>query len=82
MDKRAAMKRIMELSFTMADTSLYLDTHPNDRQALAHYRKHRPMLMAAMEQYEREFGPLTLMSAADKDTWAWGQQPWPWEKEG
>ena len=35
---RKLMKRIDDASFAMDDVILYLDTHPDDRNALNYYR--------------------------------------------
>ncbi|MEI3196144.1 MAG: spore coat protein CotJB [Lachnospiraceae bacterium] len=39
------------------------------------------MRNAALKEYERLYGPLTLDTARDSihDSFVWSQQPWPWE---
>lgn len=72
---------INEVSFAAYDAMLFLDTHPTDPEALAYFRKHSRMRTAALKEYERLYGPLTLDTAGDSisSSFAWSQQPWPWE---
>ena len=72
---------INEVSFAAYDALLFLDTHPTDADALAYFRKHSLMRNAALKEYERLYGPLTLDTACDSihDSFVWSQQPWPWE---
>ena len=53
----------------------------DDADALAYFRKHSRMRNAALKEYERLYGPLTLDTARDSihDSFIWSQQPWPWE---
>ena len=81
MDRQSLMQKIMELSFTLDDVALFLDTHPDDQAALEYFRKCVPMLADAVEQYEEQYGPLTLGSAAGTNRWTWAELPWPWERE-
>ena len=78
---RALMKRIDEASFAMDDVILYLDTHPDDEDALAFFREKLKMRQEALETYSRNFGPLTIDTANDNmsRSFEWVQQPWPWE---
>ena len=72
---------INEVSFAAYDALLFLDTHPDDADALAYFRKYSRMRNAALKEYERLYGPLTLDTASDsiRDSFVWNQQPWPWE---
>jgi spore coat protein JB len=63
----------------MFDLHLYLNTHPNDMNAITMYNQYKHKYMEVMEEYEREFGPLTAMNGAVGDTWKWIKDPWPWE---
>ena len=72
---------INEISFAINDIQLYLDTHPQDSNALAYVHKKILMRKSAKESYARRFGPLTVDCAAeiDNNCWLWITQPWPWE---
>lgn len=72
--------RLKALSFSVLETALYLDGHPNCKQALEHYDATVEELERATEEYEDKYGPLTIYSNAH-DTWEWVSSPWPWESE-
>ena len=60
---RKLMKRIDDASFAMDDVILYLDTHPDDRNALNYYRYVVALRKEAVKAYEASFGPLTIEDA-------------------
>ncbi len=70
-----------QVSFVISDLLLYLDTHPNDQQALQHCREHISMRKQALAEYARLYGPLTIDTANDNasESWNWVSTPWPWE---
>lgn len=75
------LRYIDEVSFTMYDFLLYLDTHPDDMETRACYQKISQYRMEAMEQYAMRFGPLTMYSPMNMSNacFDWTMQPWPWE---
>ena len=48
-NREAALLELQQLSFSLVDLNLYLDTHPHDTEALAYYNKAR----AERESQER-----------------------------
>ncbi len=76
---RKLMKRIDDASFAMDDVILYLDTHPDDRNALNYYRYVVALRKEAVKAYEASFGPLTIEDADGACTWSWLTERWPWE---
>ena len=81
MDRSTMLQQINEISFAVYDTLLFLDTHPNDQQALQFYREMSQKRNAAMEEFGRIYGPLTVdcICATNGNRWQWIDQPWPWE---
>ena len=81
MSREALLSHITEVSFSAYDTLLFLDTHPNNQDALEHYREVSRERQEAMKDYGKMYGPLTVDSAnaTGADTWQWMKQPWPWE---
>ena len=75
---------IGQSAFAAYDTLLYMDTHPQDQEAMAYYHKQAGIRREAMEEYARRFGPLTmdLIDETDCHSWEWMMQPWPWERSG
>lgn len=81
MCKEDLLNYIDEISFTLYDLLLYLDTHPEDIEALNCFREYSQKRNQALKEYARFYGPLTADTAEDTpgNTWKWSQQPWPWE---
>ncbi len=79
--KHPLMMRINEISFTMDDLRLYLDTHPNCTEALAYFDELQEQRRAAVAAYEAQFGPLTSYGNVESgcDDWKWARGPWPWQ---
>lgn len=71
---------IAKVRFALIDISLFLDTHPDDSEAMAQYHKLNKIRNDAMDEYARAYGPLMQRDAAPCDErWKWVDQPWPWE---
>ena len=80
MNKEALLRQIQELSFRKTEAELFLDTHPDCKDALDFYRRTVTALMTATEEYNNKYGPLTA-AANTADTWDWIKSPWPWQIE-
>lgn len=79
MDKRnALLKKIMAADFSMHETALFLDTHPDCAKALAYYRKMQARREELAEQFRKEYGPLTYYEVKSSK-WNWIDTPWPWQ---
>ena len=81
MTRQQYLQRINEVSFAVDDILLYLDTHPEDTQALEYFREHVSARNRLLKEYACNYGPLTIDTADDaaSSSWAWVLQPWPWE---
>lgn len=79
--RRELMELINQSSFAVYEMLLYLDTHPDDMDAMAYFQKQSCIRRDAMQQYAQLYGPLTMDLVDDTrcDTWEWMMQPWPWE---
>lgn len=81
MNKDELMQRIHALTFAMTEAQLFLDTHPDCRDALTYFRDIREKLDTAMTEYQNKYGPLFAdMTVGDK--WTWIDGPWPWQHGG
>jgi len=72
---------IDKVSFAIVEMTLYLDTHPNEKEAidyLNHYNRKKRQLM---KEYAMKFTPLTVECAQDNDCehWKWALDPLPWK---
>lgn len=67
------------VSFAVNDINLYLDTHPEDKDALEYFNHYRKLRTQALTEYSEKFGPLTIDTATPEGKWLWATQPMPWE---
>lgn len=72
------IEEIKQCKFMITELALYLDTHPNDRRALMMHREHCNRYRRLIDQYQKMYGPLTIMYPCNK--WKWIEEPWPWER--
>ena len=79
-DKKELLKQITAVDFMVIDLHLYLNTHPNDRNALSKYNSFAVEANRLKQNYERCFGPLSY-GACSEYPWQWISEPWPWEYE-
>lgn len=79
--KQAQMLReIQALEFAAIELTLYLDTHPNEKEPLNDYRMVSERLNQLKAQYERMYGPLSAYGFSPTEyPWRWIESPWPWE---
>ncbi len=80
MKKQSLLCTIQTADFAMTDAGLYLDTHPDDKKALAYYKKLKATRDEAAAEYNRLYGPLTAAEGACDHKWTWTDGPWPWQK--
>jgi spore coat protein JB len=68
------------LGFALVEMNLYLDTHPDDANALAVFNDLATRYATARSNYEAQFGPLIdYGTSGPTSSWAWIQEPWPWQ---
>ncbi len=79
-DRELLLKRVQVCDFALNDAALFLDTHPNDQDALAFFKKHTAYKKKACEDYECKYGPLTVDDYDGGCHWAWIDGPWPWQR--
>lgn len=72
------IKKIKEYKFSIIELGLYLDTHPDDKKALCMHKDYCNKYKMLTEQYQKVYGPLTIMFPCNK--WRWLEEPWPWER--
>ena len=63
------------LDFVVIELSLYLDTHPTDRNAMEYYNHYNRMTNQAKKEYSQKFGPLTLALADTSECGDWNGRP-------
>ncbi len=71
--------QMQALHFAINELILYLDTHPDDMEALELLRQYNEMYRHGQEEILRLHGPQTVLQAGQGETFDWLNNPWPWE---
>ena len=76
-----SLRALMAEDFAVYETALYLDGHPEDREALGYLREHRERADTLRRQITEAGYPLTFTDTP-RGRYAWVTTPWPWQKGG
>lgn len=77
--KQALMHKIQMYAFTAHECALYLDCHPNNRNALKKYSEAVKMLNETVSTYEGLYGELSQNRLTAENGWNWVKGTWPWQ---
>ena len=79
-EQNRMLREIGILSFTIVELTLFLDTHPDNQEAMRHFDYYNRLKKEKCEEYSRLYGPLTLSQANGRgQEFQWTVTPWPWE---
>lgn len=73
---------LMALDFAAHDVSLYLDTHPDDKEAFAVYKELLALAAEGRRTYEERYGPVMVTAQGNCSSYVWAKRPFPWTQEG
>lgn len=81
-EKERDLYKLQEIAFAAHDINLYLDTHPNDSNAIRLYGEYNKQEKMLNDAYERKYGPIDLSDneGLSMTPWAWIKEPWPWNE--
>lgn len=79
MEREKLMKVITQASFAMDDARLFLDTHPNCKEAMEYFENAKKVRKKAWKMYTENFGPLSMYESDGDDCWEWNKGPMPWK---
>lgn len=74
-------KQIAATHIMVEDLHLYLNTHPNDRNAIACYNGYVKQLKMLKDNYDSCYGMMSEEDSFSQCPWQWIDEPWPWEYE-
>lgn len=74
------LRKIQEYDFACIEANLFLDTHPDDKEALDYFKKVNKLRLEAYDVYSKMFGPLFADGVVSDEKWTWIDNPWPWER--
>ncbi len=75
--RKQKLLRLSALQFAAWELHIYLDTHPNDKNAALRHNELSAEYQKLLADYENEYGPIILPATGN----AWLDDPWPWETE-
>ena len=82
MDRENLLKRLTMIDFMAVDMQLFLDTHPDDTNAIAKYNSIIREADNLRAQYEKSVGPLfSFRSYSPTENFQCVDNPWPWENK-
>ena len=75
------MRRIQETEFSLIDLNLFLDTHPDSKEALELFTKLAATLKSLKADYISKYGPLCAKDSANNTPFQWVEpgRKWPWQ---
>jgi spore coat protein JB len=74
------LEKLQAVDFALVDLTLYLDTHPNDYQAIQQFNQLAQQRKQLKKQYEAAYGPLLQYGHSYSNyPWNWNDTPWPWQ---
>lgn len=74
------MEQLQAIDFVLVELTLYLDTHPNDKDAIEQFNQYAYLSHQVRQQVEQYYGPLLQFGKSFSGyPWDWNQGPWPWQ---
>ena len=82
MEHDELLKKLSELDFIAVDLGLFLNTHPDNTEAILAYNQVITAADAVRMKYEETYGPLCSFRsyASNTNHWTWIHDPWPWQE--
>ena len=74
------LHELQAVDFVLVELNLYLDTHPQDVQAIQQYNQFAQARAQMAAQFEAAYGPLLHFGHSySQAPWQWIEEPWPWQ---
>lgn len=71
---------LMAMDFVLDELELYLDTHQDDAEAFALYKRFLAIAEQGRKRYVELYGPVTQSDLGSAEDYSWLNDPWPWER--
>lgn len=81
-EREKMLRKLSAAQFAAWELNIFLDTHPNNTEALASYKKYKRRADELAEEFVNRFGPLQAGDVYGDTRFDWVNAPWPWELEG
>lgn len=74
------MEELQSIDFALVELNLYLNTHPNDANAVNEYNHYVQESNKLRQKIESIYGPMRNFGNSYAGyPWNWSDPPWPWE---
>lgn len=73
------LAELMALDFVVQELKLYLDTHPEDREAFQALQTCIRLSREGRRRYVEQYGPITVDDLRSAEEYTWADAPWPWQ---
>lgn len=78
-EKDALLNQWQQYNFAVVELNLYLDTYPNDVNALKLLNNYNNILKQITKKYESLYGPICITDVGGASNYDWLNGDWPWE---
>lgn len=79
-EQQRLLHEIGMIDFVIVEMTLYLDTHPDDAEAIDYFNYYAKLKNRLMKEYAEKYAPLTLATADNSSkSWDWVLQEPPWK---
>ncbi len=79
-EQKELLKKLQAVEFALVELNLFLDTHPDNEEALRDFNCFAKELHMLKREYESSYGPLINFGfSPSRYPWRWIDEPWPWE---
>lgn len=79
-EQEALRRRVYAVEFALWELHLFLDTHPNNSEAVRKQQEYKVRAAKLRKEYEEKYGPIGP-TPREVSRWAWISDPWPWEAD-
>ena len=69
--KHEMLEKLMQYRFAVVETTLYLDTHPNDCEIIKRHNYFANKAKEIMAEYERTYGEMLCIFSDGDTVWNW-----------
>ncbi|MGZ9584717.1 spore coat protein CotJB [Paenibacillus marinisediminis] len=77
---RHMLLQLQEVDFVLVELNLYLDTHPDDAQAIHQYNHYVGERRKLVRMFEERYGSLSNFGQSYAGVpFTWATTPWPWQ---
>lgn len=73
------LRQLQAMDFVLIELNLYLDTHPDDVDAIRQFNQQVQERWQIAREFENHYGPLTSIHSYSRYPWQWKDTPWPWQ---